>query len=302
MSSPTPPRDARASALTTVTFTYVAALALGAIGALIGASLPCSGFLCNVGYGAIGGLVGVLASAPIAAWLAHRSGVRWWYTPIAYGVPVLALVVLLTAGAVVQSPGEVSLFVLAAAGPLIAITVAAPGRWWRRVAIIAVVAAATVLAPFAQDYLNRERWDDQRRAAIEAWRADGLPVFAPLGLAEVEVRAVSVTPASEHGAASALYDAVLPGVDGEVRVSVTREPNESGSCAEGGHLRDLGEGLEARGEGDDVSAVCLRVDGATVTVTEDGFTDTWRGDRLVEFARSLEPTDADWLEEHLREK
>lgn len=302
MTSPRPTRTPDGSgALKTLGLTYAAALLFGAVGAFIGSIVPCSGFLCNVGYAALGAVIGVFASAPVAAIAARRNGVRWWYTVVAYGLPVLALVMLLTAGSVIESPPEIVLFIMAAAAPIVGILVAAPGdpRW--RIAAIAVIVVALLVAPFIQDQLSRNRWDEERRTAIVRWQAAGHPVYAPVGTDGTVVQAVSVRDATEHLSASAMYDLTVPGVDGEVRVWHIPEPDGSTLCDPRQPYTDLGDGIRTRGTGDDVVTVCRSFDGITVGLTNDG-PGGWEGQPLVDLARSLELTDTAWLTEHLRER
>lgn len=298
MTTTTPGRDS-GGMTATVLATYGVAILFGVIAGVIGLLLPCEGFLCNVGYGVMGALLGVLASAPATAIIARRNGVRWWYTVIAYGAVIVALVLGATANSVLPSPDELSLLVLAASGPLLGAVFAAPGKLWRRFVIVGLLAVAFVVAPIIADELTNRRWHEQDVNAIERWRTDGLPVFAPVGLEGVVVNSVSVSADSEHRHGSSLYDMSVPGVAGEVRVDHAQETNPGDYCHTDKTFQDLGDGLEGLTGDDGATVVCFTRDGIRVTVREDGFEGQWRGDRLVELARSLQLADPDWLADHL---
>lgn len=302
MMTPLPPEAPdRPDAMKTLGITYAAALLFGAVGTFIGTIIPCSGFLCSVGYAALGGVIGVFASAPVAAIAARRNGVRWWYTPVAYGLPLLAIVMLLTAGSVIPSPPEIVLLIMAATAPVVGIALAAPGdpRW--RIAAVGVIALAMVGAPFIQDQLDRNRWDEQRHEDIAEWESAGHPVYAPVGTDGVVVQGVDVAAAGTHRPASAMYDLTVPGVDGDVRIWHIPEPDENTICDPRQDYADLGDGIRTWGTGDEVETVCRAVDGLTLGITNDG-PGGWQGQPLVDLARSLELTDTAWLTEHLRDR
>lgn len=134
----------------TVAPTYAAALVCGLVGLGVGLVVPCEGFLCSFGGMIVGALLGMLASAPVAAWRARREGVRWWYTPIAY-LGVLALLAwALSLPAVWLDDAQMTAFAVTAAGcPLLGAAAAARLRPWVRGLLVGVVVVSVVAAHLA---------------------------------------------------------------------------------------------------------------------------------------------------------
>lgn len=283
----------------TVAATYVAALVVGAAGGAIGLAIPCTGFLCSVGNLVMGAGFGVLASALIAAVVARRDGVWWWYTPIAYGVPIVALVgtgILLGGSRL----GEGALLALGLAGPVIAVALAGRMRRRWRAVLLGLVAVAIVVVPLLQEQAWQSRRAGQQGAQVTAWRNAGHPVYAPVHRDQIQVTYLSVLAASDGSSFSALYDMTQAGVPGTARVSMETGPNADSRC--GAVVQPDADGIVTFDGLGGVGTVCRRVDGGTVMLWQDGPDGNWHGDRLVQLARDLEPTDATWLEQHMAQR
>ncbi|MDO5535395.1 MAG: hypothetical protein Q4F65_12185 [Propionibacteriaceae bacterium] len=280
----------------TVLATYLAALLLGGVGVLIGVNVPCEGFLCSITGGMVGALVGVLFSAPVAAYVARRDGVAWWYTPIAYGIPVAVLAALLGVSPLAQHVPELSLWLLMAAGPLVAIALAGRMPGWARVALVAIVVAAVVVVPLLAQQWREARRADERRDEASRWRQEGVPLLAPVSREGVQVHSIGVS-AREGGGHEAFYDLTQPGLEGEARVWLETGPDAESRC-EGRNATDLGDGVSALGP-DSATTACRTIDGVKVSVWQDGAQGSWRGTELVDLARDLQRTDGSWLEQHL---
>ena len=148
---------------------------LGGLFGAIGSVIPCSGFLCSIGNAVLGAGVGVLASALIAAVVARRHGVRWWYTPIAYGLPVLAVAGQSRLAGVTGDGLGTALWVLAIVAPVLALAVAGPMRVWVRVLLVALLAVAVVVVPVLDEAANARDRDRQRRTVVATWRNLDVP-------------------------------------------------------------------------------------------------------------------------------
>ena len=229
--------------------TYAAALVLGGLFGAIGSVIPCSGFLCSIGNAILGAGVGVLASAVIAAVVARRHGVRWWYTPIAYGLPVLAVAGQSRLDGVTGDGLGTALWVLAIVAPVLALAVAGPMRVWVRVLLVALLAVAVVVVPVLDEAANARDRDRQRRTVVATWRNLDVPVYAPVGRADITVNALGFS--TQLGAGQeAWYDMAQPGLAGEARVWLETGPDATSQC-DGAHApHDLGDGVVVLGEGD----------------------------------------------------
>lgn len=293
-----PPQRATPAGAVTVLLTYAAAALLGGVGWFIGLLIPCEGFLCSIGFAVVGAVVGVLVSAVVAVAVARRDGVRWWYTPITYGLVVGAGLAAMSVPDAVGRP----LWVLAAAAPLVGIALSAPLRAWVRALVLALVAGAMVVFPTAQQSAREARWDDQRRTAAATWRAEGVPLFAPVGRDGIVVNSLGVKALYEGGGHEAWYDLAEPGVAGEARVWLETGPNAESQCGERPDPDDLGDGITVLGRPEAAATVCRVIGEAKLSLWQDGSEGDWRGQRLIDLARDLEATDAAWLEQHLRER
>lgn len=284
--------------VTTVIVTYVAALLGAAVGAAIGGQVPCEGFLCSLGNLLIGGLLGAAASAAVVAAVAHRDGVGWWYTPIAYGIPLAALGLAWT---MLGQPGEPSsavLVILAGSAPLTAIALAAPMPRWVRAALLALVAVALVLGPIVVREADEAARADQRRRAVATWQGEGLPVYAPVGRSDVEVTTVSVRPTREGDTRQAWYQIAQAGVGGEARVWIETGPDARSQCDDARNATDQGGGVLGLG-GPDPTTLCRVFDDGKASVWQDGPDGDWDSERLLALTRGLQPSDTAWLEAHL---
>ena len=291
-------RATRANVVTALA-TYAAALVLGGLFGAIGSVIPCSGFLCSIGNAVLGAGVGVLASALIAAVVARRHGVRWWYTPIAYGLPVLAVAGLSRLDGVTGDGLGTALWVLGIGAPVLALAAAGPMRVWVRVLLVVLLAVAVVVVPVLNEAANARDRDRQRRTVVATWRNLDVPVYAPVGRADITVNALGFK--TRLGAVQeAWYDMAQLGLAGEARVLLESGPGATSRC-DGAHApHDLGEGVVVLGDPADPTTICRSMGGAKLTLWQDGSQGDWAGARLIGLARDLEATDTQWLEQHLR--
>ena len=296
-----PSASAAPAGAATVGITYLAALLLGALVGAVGAVVPCSGFLCSIGNAIIGASVGVLASAVIAALVARRDGVRWWYTPIAYGIPVAAVAALPLLDQVFGAVPESALWVVALCAPVLALAAAGPLRPWVRGLLVALVAIAVVVAPLLDAAGDARRFDERRRSAVATWRTFDLPVHAPVGRADITVNALGVSQRA-GGGYEAWYDMAQPDIGGEARVWMELGPEADTRCDAATAPIDLGDGIAVLGDPADPSTICRTIGDAKLTLWQDGSEGDWTGARLVELARDLQATDGAWLEGHLRRR
>lgn len=286
-------------AFVTVLATYIAALVLGGAGGGIGLVLLCEGFLCSVGNAFTGAVLGIVASVPIAAHVAHRNGVRWWYTLIAYAIPASLLLPLTSVTIPLDEAQAIGVAVLAIGSPLVAIAVSVPLPLGVRAALLGVVAVGVVGVPLVVQVNEDARRDDHLASQVEVWRQDGLPLYAPAGRTGVQVNSLGVmTPRPGYGR-EAWYDLAERGIAGEARVWMDVGSAAQSRCA---GQPDLGDGVRALGRPDEARTVCRTIGDAELNLWQDGSRGEWDGQRLIDLARDLQPTDVGWLEQHLRER
>lgn len=270
---------------------YAAALLLGAGGAMIGAVLPCEGFLCAIGNAVVWGGGGILLGSLVAAWVARRMGLGWWYVP----VTLLVLVAALWASSLADGFATTALVALAALAPVVGGALAGRLGIVPRVVTLAVVVAAALGAGVVGAQVERSQDAQQREARIERFRGAQVNFVAPASREGVEVRLVSVDN-GEHPAA--IYDLRTPEVPDWLRVSLFTDP-ERQECR-GPGVRDLGGGVRGAGEPGEQRTVCRDFDDVRVQVWPDGSPNRWRGDAMVELAADLEPVEVEWLVERAR--
>lgn len=274
---PTPASRAAAAALGT----YFAMGVLGLIGAFIGPLVPCSGKLCELGRVFEGAAVGMVLGLVLAALLAHRLGLRWWFVPTILGVAVVSFVLARSAEG---TPLHVLLSLVVAA-PIIAALVS-PGFSPRGVAIgLAVLALVIALiAVVLKVGDERDHRRHQERQA-ERFRATDVPLYAPTHIDDAEVRLVV---GDED---LVMYDLSDGAHDGWLRVVL--DPS-SERCEWSNHT-DLGDGLKGLGNGPEHRRVCLALPDVTVEFWPDGGSSDWTSQDMVDAARGFHPVDAQWL-------
>lgn len=261
--------------------TYVAMGVLGLIGAFIGPLVPCSGKLCELGRVFEGAAVGMVLGLVLAALLAHRLGLRWWFVPTIVGVAVASFVLARSAE---DTPLHVLLSLVVAA-PIIAALASSgfrPRDIGIGVAALALVIALIAVALKVGDETDRRRRDEGR---AEQFRTTGVPLYAPTHIDDAEVRLIL----GEED--QVMYDLSDGDHDGWLRVVLDPEP---GRCEWSNHT-DLGDGLKGRGAGPDYRNVCLEKPGVTVEFWPDGGSSDWTSQDMVDAARGFHPVDAQWL-------